>query len=97
MSMEENPSAVADTQASLYSWYVVSILAVFYMFSFVDRLILAVLVVPMKMDLGLTDVQLSYLGGLSFVIFYTLFGLPMGRVADTYSREWSLDWTLTRR
>lgn len=73
--------------SQIYAWYVVGILALFYVLSFVDRLILALLAVPLKADLGLTDIQLSYLGGISFVLFYTLFGLPMGRLADTRSRR----------
>ncbi len=70
-----------------YSWYVVGVLMVFYILSFVDRQIIALLVEPMKADLGLTDLQVSYIGGLSFVIFYTLFGIPIGRLADSHNRK----------
>ncbi len=86
-----------------YSWYVVGVLMIFYIFSFVDRQIIALLVEPMKADLGLTDLQVSYIGGLSFAIFYTLFGIPMGRLADSRNRKgiiaigvalWSLMTTL---
>ncbi len=69
-----------------YAWYVVGILMIFYILSFVDRQIIALLVEPMKADLDLTDMQVSYIGGLSFVIFYTLFGIPMGRLADSRNR-----------
>ena len=86
-----------------YSWYVVGILMLFYALSFVDRQIIALLVEPMKADLGLSDVEMSLLGGLSFAIFYTIFGIPLGRLADSYSRRgliaagvalWSLMTTL---
>ena len=86
-----------------YSWYVVAVLLLFYVFSFVDRQIIALLVEPMKADLGLSDVQMSLLGGLSFAIFYTIFGIPLGRMADSCSRRgliaagvalWSLMTTL---
>lgn len=70
-----------------YAWYVVGVLMVFYVLSFVDRQIIALLVEPMKTDLGLSDVEISLLGGLSFVVFYTLFGIPMGRLADRQSRR----------
>ena len=73
---------------SVYAWYVAVIFAIFFVFSFVDRQIIGVLVPDMKSDLGLTDVQLSYIGGLSFVIFYTVFGIPLGRLADSYNRKW---------
>ena len=86
-----------------YSWYVVGILMLFYALSFVDRQIIALLVEPMKADLGLSDVEMSLLGGLSFAIFYTIFGIPLGRLADSNSRRgliaagvvvWSLMTTL---
>ena len=86
-----------------YSWYVVVVLMLFYTLSFVDRQIIALLVEPMKADLGLTDVQMSLLGGLSFAVFYTVFGIPMGRLADSCNRRrliavgvalWSLMTTL---
>jgi len=76
-----------SSTSPLYAWYVVLVLTLFYMISFIDRQILAVLVVPMKADLGLTDVQLSYIGGLSFIIIYSLCGIPIGRLADQYSRR----------
>ncbi len=73
---------------SAYAWFVAIIFAIFFVFSFVDRQIIGILVPDMKADLGLTDIQLSYIGGLSFVIFYTVFGIPMGRLADSYNRKW---------
>lgn len=73
---------------SKYAWYVAILFAVFFAFSFIDRQIIGVLVPDIKGELGLTDLQLSYVGGLSFVLFYTLFGIPMGRMADIYNRKW---------
>ena len=70
-----------------YAWYVVFILMICYVFSFVDRQILGLLVRPIKADLGITDTQMSYLMGFSFALFYTLFGIPMGRLADSKSRR----------
>ncbi len=70
-----------------YAWYVVGLLMVIYVFSFMDRQILALLVSPIKRDLNLTDTQMSYLGGASFAIFYTFFGMPLGRLADRMSRR----------
>jgi len=70
-----------------YAWYVVSVLTVGYVFSFLDRQILALLVEPIKRDLGITDTQMSLLLGLAFAIFYTLLGIPIGRWADRHSRR----------
>jgi MFS family permease len=70
-----------------YSWYVVGVLMVVYVFSFMDRQILGLLVGPIKRDLEISDTQFSYLMGLSFAVFYTFFGIPIGRLADTVSRR----------
>jgi len=78
----------AVERTSTYAWYVAVIFAIFFVFSFIDRQIIGVLVKPMKAELALSDLQLSYVGGLSFVIFYSIFGIPLGRAADSYNRKW---------
>jgi MFS family permease len=57
------------------------------MLSYMDRQILSLLVGPMKRDLGISDTRVGLLQGLSFGIFYTLMGLPLGRIADTRNRR----------
>jgi MFS family permease len=73
---------------SRYAWWVVIVLTIAYIFSFIDRVILSLLVEPIKRDLHLTDVQLSYLMGLSFALFYTVLGIPFGMLADRANRKW---------
>lgn len=70
-----------------YAWYVVIILTGLYMLSFVDRTILSLLVGSIKRDLGISDTRIGLLQGLSFALFYTIMGLPLGRLADTRSRR----------
>jgi len=70
-----------------YAWYVVGVLTIAYTFSFVDRQILSLLVGPVRRDLGISDTQISLLQGLAFALFYTLLGLPIGRLADRTSRR----------
>ena len=70
-----------------YAWYVVGVLTLAYIFSFIDRQILNLLVGPIERDLGINDTQMSLLMGFSFAVFYTLFGIPLGRLADTRSRR----------
>jgi MFS family permease len=69
-----------------YEWYVVSVCMLAYVFSFIDRQILALLVEPVKQDLQLTDFQFSLLHGLAFSIFYAVMGLPIARLSDRHSR-----------
>lgn len=70
-----------------YAWYVLSILLLAYIFSFVDRIIFGVLIIPIQADLGLSDSQMGILHGLAFAVAYALCGLPIGYLADRYRRR----------
>ena len=70
-----------------YAWYVVGVLTLAYVLSFIDRQILSLMVEPIRRDLGISDKQMSLLMGASFAVFYTFFGIPLGRLADTRSRR----------
>ncbi len=82
------PPAVEEPYPSAtYAWYVVVVLTVVYVFSFIDRQILNLLVRPIRRDLGISDTQMSLLMGFSFAVFYTFFGILLGRLADSRSRR----------
>lgn len=68
------------------AWFAIAVLMLAYTFSFIDRLILSLLVEPIKQDLNLSDVQISLLQGFSFALFYTLAGIPVGRLVDSRGR-----------
>lgn len=87
MTERAAPQSNSSYPPSAYGWYVVGILTVAYVVSFLDRQIMALLVEPIRGDLGLSDTQISLLLGLAFAIFYTLLSIPMGRLADRYSRR----------
>jgi MFS family permease len=74
--------------SSLRSWWMVAVLFFLYVFSWLDRLVLSMLVGPIKSDLGLTDFQMSLVLGPAFAITYALFGLPFGWAADRFPRRW---------
>lgn len=80
-------NAESRGSAMLYPWFVVAILMIAYVFSFIDRQILNLLVGPIRRDLGISDTQMSLLMGLSFALFYTILGIPLGRLADSRSRR----------
>jgi len=73
---------------SFYPWYVVTLLMFAQTLSFIDRMILGLLVGPVRAAFDITDTQFSLLAGLAFAIFYALMGLPLARIADRYSRKW---------
>ncbi|MGB0034124.1 MAG: MFS transporter [Candidatus Acidiferrales bacterium] len=70
-----------------YAWYAVGVLTIAYMFSFIDRQILNLLVGPIRRDLGISDTKMSLLMGFSFAVFYSFLGIPLGRLADSKSRR----------
>ena len=70
-----------------YAWYVVAVLTLANTSAFIDRQILGLLVAPIRRDLGITDAQMGVLYGLAFAVFYTLLGVPLGRMADRGSRR----------
>jgi MFS family permease len=71
-----------------YRVYVLFILVVVYTFNFIDRQIVGILAIPIRSDLGLTDLQLGLVGGLSLALFYTFLGIPIARLADRANRTW---------
>ena len=70
-----------------YAWYVVAILTLANVSAFIDRQVLGLLVAPIRRDLGISDTQMGVLYGLAFALFYTLLGIPLGRLADRGSRR----------
>ena len=70
------------------AWFLVALLTIAYVVSFVDRYILSLLIEPVKADLGLTDFQIGLLLGPAFGIFYATMGLPLGYLADRSRRTW---------
>jgi predicted MFS family arabinose efflux permease len=77
----------AEPTKLAYAWYVVFVLMLCYTLSFVDRQIIGFLVGPIKQELGVSDTKMGLLQGLAFAVFYTVLGLPIGRLADSKSRR----------
>jgi MFS family permease len=69
-----------------YAWYALFVLVIVYIINFIDRQILSILAQDIKGDLGLEDAQIGFLYGTAFAVFYALFGIPLGRLADSWYR-----------
>lgn len=84
-----------DTASAAYKAYVLFILIVVYTFNFIDRQIVAILSVPIKEDLQLSDTELGLMTGFAFAFFYTLLGVPVARLADRTNRTLIMTAALT--
>ena len=86
MKTTETTEPAATPITGRYAWYVLFILVLVYILNFVDRQILSILAEDVKRDLNLTDADLGFLYGTAFGVFYALFGIPLGRLADSWKR-----------
>ena len=77
---------VQTEKTPFYAWYALAVLMVVYILNFLDRTIIYILFPLIKKEMEFSDTQLALLGTTSFVIFYTLLGIPFGRMADRSSR-----------
>ena len=69
-----------------YAWYALAVFVLVYALNFIDRQVLSILAESVKKDLDLDDAQLGFLYGTAFAVFYALFGIPLGRLADSWYR-----------
>ena len=80
--------------SEIYARYALGMLLLVYAFNFIDRIILGILVPPIKAELHLTDTELGLLGGTAFALFYTALGIPIGWLADRVNRVWIMTISL---
>jgi MFS family permease len=83
-------SAVAAPEApsaSLRDWLLLALLTSAMAFSYIDRYALALLMEPIKHALKVNDAQLGMINGIAFGVFFTFMGIPLGRLADRWSRK----------
>jgi MFS family permease len=81
------PPGAAPPVGDAYARYLLGVLVVVYVFNFLDRQILSILAEEIRRDLGVSDEDLGFLYGTAFAVFYAVFGIPLGRLADVWSRR----------
>lgn len=69
------------------AWYVVVLLTITQIVSYIDRFLPSLLIEQIKHDLSLSDLQVGLLMGPAFGLFYVFVGVPIGWLADRYSRR----------
>jgi MFS family permease len=80
------PATAGQVITPWRKWYVLGVLIVIGLFNYIDRQSLAILQIPIKRELGLSDTQLGALTGLAFALLYTSMALPIARLADRSNR-----------
>jgi len=77
---------VTAPRASRAALYALILVALANALSLLDRNILAILAPRIKRDLAIGDSEMGLLYGTVFALFYALFSLPLGRLADGWVR-----------
>lgn len=69
------------------AWFAVVLLCIAQIVSTIDRGMLALVIDPVRADLGISEIQIALLQGFAFSVFYVTVGLPLGAVADVVNRR----------
>jgi MFS family permease len=83
---DASPSELPWPPASR-AWFMIGVLTLAYIFSFVDRMIFGLLITPIRAEFDINDTVFSLLYGWGFAFFYTVLGVPIGWAADRYNRR----------
>ena len=70
-----------------YAWYVLAVATVICAFSLFDRQVLSIVAGPVQAALHLSNTDLGTVFGAVFAIFYAIFGIPLGKLADGWDRS----------
>lgn len=81
-----------ERPSPLRAWSTVGILSLLYGFGTLDRQIMALLVGPIKRDLGFSDMEIGVLQGMAFALFFVLASPPIGWLVDRISRRVIIFW-----
>lgn len=85
-SPQAAPQNAPEPAAGPYAWYVLGVLVLVYILNFIDRQVLTILADDLKRDLAISDSDFGFLYGTAFGVFYSLFGIPLGKLADSWHR-----------
>lgn len=85
--MSSLPQSEENKSSKAYLRYLLALFFLINVSSYMDRMVLSVLVEPIRIELGLSDTQIGLLTGFAFAAFYALMGFPIARLADRGSRK----------
>ncbi|OYU69840.1 MAG: MFS transporter [Alphaproteobacteria bacterium PA2] len=90
---DDNP--VVPLVSPAYRSYALVVLLAVYTVNFLDRQVVTILAEPIKNDLHILDWQIGLMTGFAFAVFYTVLGLPIARLAESFNRVWIIAASLT--
>lgn len=82
-----SPSTSASQPRAGQAHYTLALLTLMSAVAFMDRQILAVLIQPVKLEFGISDLEIGLITGLGFALSFALLGVPLGRLADRGPRR----------
>jgi predicted MFS family arabinose efflux permease len=77
-----------------YRYYVLAVLTLIYVVNWIDRYVFAILLQPIKEELGVNDTVMGLLTGTAFGLFYATMGIPLALMADRTTRKKLIAWCL---
>ena len=78
--------SLPQTENRIYTAWVLLLFTLVSTFGFIDRIIVQILVQPIKAELHVSDAQMGLLGGLTFGVLYALLSIPIARMAERKNR-----------
>lgn len=76
-----------EVSANSYAWYALGVLTIVYVLNYLDRNLIYILFPSIQAEMKFNDFKIALLGSMSFVIFFTVLGIPFGRLADRAVRK----------
>lgn len=80
-------AATRTDTAPAWRYWTLLLLVVMATLSMVDKMMIAVMLDPIKREFSLNDKQLGLLSGISFSLFFAIAGIPLGIAADRGNRR----------
>lgn len=87
MQVTDTAAGTREYPSATKGWWATAVFFLLYALSFIDRQLLGLLVEPIKAQLHVSDFEISLLQGMSFAIFYALFGIAIGWMVDHWARR----------
>ena len=80
-------TATRPTPSIATSWYVLVMMCLVYTLSIADRYVISTVLEPIRLELGLSDLEVNLAAGLPLAIFYLAFGFPLSWLIDRGNRR----------